>query len=288
MRTIALLGFSPDTRDLIDGVKDDVEIWSVNWAYRFLPPRIDRLFDVHRREILTTEKIEDYQKHWAWLQQEHDYPIYMIEEFPEVPNSVIYPIEEISKDVFGNMDGDYWTSGVAYMLGMAIHEQVDRIELYGIEMKGDTDVAYQKDGVAILSGIAMGRDIEVWRPEQSSLFRAARYGFEGGQMVPSRIVNDHLEHYKFEKEQTLNETNKMHGIVEERGRNLEKEQNEKRREEVQEEFNHAVQKLGDLRVRILMLEGAEQVLANLLAVADLEEPNFQLESRLRDQEMQPV
>ena len=33
MRTVALFGFGPSTRDLIHQVPHDTEIWSVNWAY---------------------------------------------------------------------------------------------------------------------------------------------------------------------------------------------------------------------------------------------------------------
>lgn len=288
-RTVALFGFADETRDSIWDVADDTEIWSVNWAYQYSVPRIDRLFDVHLREVLTTNKTNEYPAHWEWLQKKHDYPIYMVEEFPEVPNCVPYPIEEITEDVFKYMDGDYWTSGMAYPFGMAIHERVDRIELYGVEMNRGTDVAYQRDGIALLAGIAMGRGIDVWRPEKSRFLRAKRYGFDGGQMIGRASVQEHLSHYKIDRELILAELNKVNGIVGERERIADSERHHNgRHKDAMELLDNARRKLNTLEEQLRMTIGAEQALEHLLEVADLQEPDLGLVSEVGQMEVEPV
>lgn len=213
----------------------------------------------------------------------------MVEDFPEIPGCIPYPIEEVTEDVFQYMDGDYWTSGVSYMLGMAIYERVDRIELYGVEMNRGTDAAYQRDGVALLVGIAMGRDIDVWRPEQSKFLRAKRYGFDGGQMVGRASIQEHLSHYKFDEQEGLANLNRINGIVQERQKMVEKEKyNDRRRKEAQEQLDNATRKLASLEESYRMTLGAMQALEHLLEVADLQEPDLELVSQMGQMEVEPV
>jgi len=78
MTTIALYGHCEKTRNLIHGSNAD-EIWSVNMAWDRGCPRIDRLFDLHERWHLTHPG-DAMEAHWAWLQEPHDFPIYMLED----------------------------------------------------------------------------------------------------------------------------------------------------------------------------------------------------------------
>lgn len=261
MRSVAIYGFGEKTRDLVWGT--GAEIWSINWAYRYNIPRIDRLFDIHPRMLLQSE-IQDYREHWVWMQEEHEFPIYTVEEFPEIPNSVAYPIEEITLDIFSHLyvgedSDDYWTSGVSYALGMAIHENVDRIELYGVEM--ETDVKYQRDGVALLIGFAMGRGIDVWKPEGSGFLESKRYGFEGGQMVARSAIKEHIAHYTAERERILAELNRAAGIASKNGN---------------------ADELEKLQKQLWMTDGARQSQEHLLKVADLQEVDLNLRSSFEE------
>ncbi len=57
------------------------EMWTVNFAWRYEVPRIDRLFEIHPIELLAYNAFQgdtsnkDYQ-HFKWLQEEHDFTIY--------------------------------------------------------------------------------------------------------------------------------------------------------------------------------------------------------------------
>lgn len=295
MRTVALYGFAPETRDLIHDVSDDVEIWSVNWAYRYDIPRIDRLFDVHLPELLRAEKIKEYRDHWEWLQEPHDFPIYMIEQMPEVPASIAYPIKEITNNVFEHLvrglfdqQDDYWVSGVSYALGMAIHEKVDRIELYGIEMSKGTEVMYQRDGMALLVGLAMGRGIEVWRPEKTTFLRAKRYGFEASQMVSRSSMEEHLSHYKIDEGRITGELNKVFGIIGERQRIVDNEKNIVKKKDAMVLLTNAQKRFKELEESLQRTIGAWQALEHLIAVADLQEPDLELVSEIGLMEVKAV
>lgn len=294
-RTVALYGFAPETRDLIHNVSGDTEIWSVNWAYRYDIPRIDRLFDVHLPEILRAEKIREYREHWEWLQEPHDFPIYMIERMPEVPASVAYPVDELSNDIFRHMitgpnddPDDYWVSGISYALGMAIHERPDRIELYGCEMRKTSEVMYQRDGMALLCGIAMGRGIDVWRPEGSDFLSAKRYGFEASQMVSRASLEEHLSHYKIDEGLITGELNKVNGVVGERQRIVEQEKNIVKKKDAIQLLQNAQKRFKDLEGQLERTVGAMQAVEHLLAVADLQEPSLELKNEIGLMEVKKV
>lgn len=286
IRTIAIYGFAPETRGLIWESEAD-EIWSVNWAYRYDIPRIDRLFDVHLPELLRAEKIKEYRDHWEWLQEPHDFPIYMVEQMPEVPASVAYPVDELSDDIFRHMitganddSDDYWVSGISYAFGMAIHEGVDRIELYGCEMRKSSEVMYQRDGMALLAGIAMGRGIDVWRPEGSDFLNAKRYGFEASQMVSRASLEEHLSHYKIDEGKITGELNKVLGKLEDRERIVKHEKNIVKKKDAMELLTNAQVRFKELEKALQRTIGAMQAIEHLLAVADLQEPSLELKDEI--------
>lgn len=190
----------------------------MNWIYNYdFLPRIDRLFEMHPIWIQAQSKKPEYEKprkHWRWLQEQHPYPIYMLEYRPEVPACVPYPLDKVSRDLFG-VEVEYqnhrplsleWLRGlfgkgargiwrgdqqirvfgssVDYMVGLAIYEKFRRIELYGVEMGSHTEYRYQRESLMLLIGIALARGIEIYMPENSILFNKTKlYGLEGGQMI---------------------------------------------------------------------------------------------------------
>lgn len=186
MKSVALVGFSQATMHGHKESRAD-EIWTVNNAWQFDVPRWDRLFDMHPIWHLTTPKY-NMLPHWEWLQQEHDFPIYMMEHVAEVPASVRYPLE----DVLENLGVAYMTSSASYMLGLALLEGFSRIEIYGLDMGSTTEYAYQKAGFEWLLGVAMGRGVEVVLPKNSQLMNAVLYGYDGGFQVISRQTLEHM------------------------------------------------------------------------------------------------
>ena len=190
-RTIAIVGFSNLTlpyllaRDL-----SDVEIWTMNHAFVLGEekiPRIDRLYEIHKKEWFLRKELPSAQEYWEWLTQPHDFPIYMQEVDPAIPSSARYPYDEIVEDIFtplkrGVEINPYFTSSVSFMLAHAIYERVDRIEIYGIEMATGTEYAYQKPGGEFMIGAAIARGIEVVLHPLSELCKARLYGYD---LVPN-------------------------------------------------------------------------------------------------------
>ena len=202
-RKIALVGFASSTRDLAPFTDLGWEIWGMNQLYRHIP-RLDRQFDIHGNWREDNVEGTDHPK---WL-AECGIPVYMKEREPSVPTALAYPLELVVERVAGTK---YFTSTVAYMIGLAILE-IDRmverdpmltgelrddasvhevglavqrayaryaLGVYGIDLIVGTEYDYQKACVEYLLGVAHGRGIEVIIPNDSALLKASHlYGFE--------------------------------------------------------------------------------------------------------------
>lgn len=172
MKSVAIVGFASSSRALANDLPDDVEIWGENQLFRpgFLK-RANRWFELHTRTLYETpldlRRPANYAK---WL-SDFPGPVYLTEARPDIPNSVRYPIEAVAADV-----GNYFTSTIAYMLGLAIHEKFTTIHLYGVDMAEKAEYAQQRACCEYLIGVARGRGIEVILPTTSPLLTGPLYG----------------------------------------------------------------------------------------------------------------
>lgn len=216
MTTIALVGFAHTRVHAMQSQAE--EIWTVQLHYIHKDiPKPTRVFDLHYTEEYSMVNDPHYDKYrglWLWLQQPHDYPIYQLARDERVPGSVAYPLKEVIEDVFpyarwlrGGKPQILFTSSLAYMLALAIHEKPERIELYGFEMRVDSEFFYQRECVALLLGIAMGRGIQIYQPADSEFLFASRlYGYEGGGLMIDRQLLDNLRVEYTENEETKRST----------------------------------------------------------------------------------
>lgn len=144
--------------------------------------------------------------HWEWLQEEHDYPVYCLEQYPEIHNSIRYPFEDVNSYVYrnlyrNNVNIKLFASTFDYMIALAIYEQVRRIEIYGFEMATTTEYNYQRDSGMILMGVAAGQGIEVVIPETSLLIPKMKlYGYEGAQMITRQTLEAYRRMHEQEKD----------------------------------------------------------------------------------------
>ena len=197
MKRVALVGGASETRWMLDKSQAD-EFWTVNWSYQYdWIKRIDRLFEVHPAWLYATVDKPEWikpRRHWEWLTKHVGYPVYMQKKLSDVPSSVKYPLDEVTTEIFGDnlvtlskdgeyLPGDVYGSSMDFMMGLALLEGWDEIELIGIEMGSNTEYRYQRESFAIWTGIAIGRGVRVIRAQGSSLFRIKKYGYEGGQMI---------------------------------------------------------------------------------------------------------
>jgi len=179
-KTVAMVGFSPSSRSEAPYDNPDIQIWTLNKAHmQDWMKRFDVIFQLHTVEYL--EKCiglsDGDRKHWDWLKEKHDYPIYMQEKFKQFPSSMKYPLEQMKKQY-----GDFFTGTPAYMMALAIHQGFERIELYGFDMASNTEYEKQRDSMEYFIGMAEGMGIEVYIPEDSPLLKGRLYALEGSEI----------------------------------------------------------------------------------------------------------
>jgi len=164
---VAIVGLAPSTHDQAPLEDPDWETWGFaldDESY----PYLDKVFEMHPLSLM--RKVKPFLE--RRMREEIDVPVYMQEAYPEIPGAIAYPIEDVISIV-----GDYFNSSIAYMLGLAILKKVDRIGIWGVDMAGDDEYAYQRPNTEYFIGFAKGRGIDIYIPEESALLT---FGAEGG------------------------------------------------------------------------------------------------------------
>lgn len=197
-KTVAIVGSNPRTRDKAPFDDPSIEIWMFNsspladWC-----KRLDVIFELHKREEYTFS-FDSQAIYWQWLRKNTGVRVYMQEEDYQVPMSVKYPLEAICNRYLSHLRrGDemnrYFTSSVCYALGLAVMQGFERIELYGIEMETNTEYIYQREGVGLWVGIALGLGVEVWMPDDCAMLNAPLYGYDQDY---TGITREELEEHR--------------------------------------------------------------------------------------------
>lgn len=125
---VAIVGFTP-TRDLAPYQNPDFDIWALNDLFEAIP-RYDRIYQIHKRQSIDTHTTRGEKVTYIKRLRELAVPIYMVEAYPDIPNSVAFPLQEIA-DYFGY---DYFTNTISYMIAHAIYEGYEEIHIYGVDM----------------------------------------------------------------------------------------------------------------------------------------------------------
>ena len=183
-KTVAFVGLAPTSCTLAPFDDEDVEIWCLNEAHAFKwVTRANRWFQIHATESWKRYIAKrDVRGHADWLKKNPlGIPIYM--QYPNeiVPNSVGYPLHEVTQRVFKNFwRGDakvkYFTSTFAYMMGIAVLEGFERVEIYGFEMADEIEYVQQKACAEFWIGYAIGIGMEVYPPPNCQILYSALYG----------------------------------------------------------------------------------------------------------------
>lgn len=162
-RRVAIVGFS-SSRDRAPFDQAEWEIWGLNAIYKLFPeaPHWDRWFELHKRLV----NLEDEGPEHIWKLAEMKCPIYMQEYYEDIPASVPYPLEKVTKAF-----RPYLTSTFSFMAALAILEGFQEIGVYGVDT-ADEEWGSQRPSLEYFLGIAEGRGIKVTIPAESSLLRA--------------------------------------------------------------------------------------------------------------------
>lgn len=209
--TVIIVGTNTITRDLIDwdqdadywvfnevaGIADESpEFWkehlgeasfdkdNVYWARK-----VDTVFQMHVPPIWRNPKNLNHVGHYEWLQKQHPYPIYMHDNYSDVPSAMRYPLNEICEELLYTLVDEkeeiqkLFTSSASYAIALAIFQGRKEIRLYGIECTSDTEYVRQKAGIFLWTGIAVGRGIKVVTHSRSLLFSDKLYGYTGEVVI---------------------------------------------------------------------------------------------------------
>lgn len=189
MKKVAIVGYAP-SRDMAPFNEEGWEIWGLNDLYQHIP-KYDRWFQIHtanevqRRFLELPETRDSWDKHVEKLKT-MQCPIYMQFTHPGIPNSVAYPLETMYEhfgQCFVNPDhAKYFTNSISFMLALAIYEGYDEIHVYGVDMataNWDGEYAHQRPSCEFWLGVAAGRGIKIFIPDQSDLLKTRfLYGYE--------------------------------------------------------------------------------------------------------------
>lgn len=186
---VAVVGLSPSTHHLTPWGDPEWEIWGLPWDAEG-SSRMHRHFEMHNRELLERPEARRQADYWEHLAQLEC--VYMQQHWDDVPGSVPFPLDDVQQNVFrdfprGSWDEqkDWYNSSPAYMLALAIHEGAETIGLWGIDVRDDSEFAYESPCLEYLIGLAVGRGIEVIIPEgptHLNIFRGE--GIKLGEMMP--------------------------------------------------------------------------------------------------------
>lgn len=179
--SVAVVGLSPTTHNLAPWNDPDWEIWGLPWDEGYWV-KCARLFEMHDIRLLDSRNSKRPKDYFHRLQT-IDVPLYMQERY--FPNVTEFPFDEVAKTT-----GYYFNSSIAYAIALAIHENAERIGVYGVDMKGDDEYGYQKPNIEYLLGLAKGKGIEVIVPEQSPLLK-----FQGDKINFFNTTPTYVERY---------------------------------------------------------------------------------------------
>ncbi len=179
-KKIAIVGTAPDSMLLAPYADPSWQVWVCNtMGMGQFVPRWEACFDPHSYDYAGDPYWKDYN---AWLCQPRGKPLLTRRQVPEWPDSIAYPVEEITQKY-----GRYFTSSASWMLALAIEFGAEHIGLWGVNMAHDTEFQQQRPSCEFLVGIAVGKGIAVTIPAQSDLLKTSYlYGFEDNEELHAK------------------------------------------------------------------------------------------------------
>ena len=107
LRSICVVGFAPETRELVSELPETVELWGMNINHKFMT-RWDRWFQLHPPVWGGKPFYGRSKEHYEFLKT-ISVPLFMGHPNAEFPTAVLYPVDDVVKNIGRN----YLTSTVA-------------------------------------------------------------------------------------------------------------------------------------------------------------------------------
>jgi hypothetical protein len=137
------------------------EVWSISAMWNQIPQdKVHKWFELHNVRTIEERPEEAYPGLKSWLfKDKNRSPLVIFEGFgiDATLNSEFYPRQKIETR-FGK---DWWSSTIAWMLGLALEESEGKIGLFGVEMCMTEEYGDQQAALRHFRDIAllMGRDV---------------------------------------------------------------------------------------------------------------------------------
>lgn len=196
-KRVTIMGFAPSWAET-KFEDPTMEVWTLNEAYNLLKTvnvpvaRISRWFEIHD----PNSPSKNTPEHINFLKN-CPVPLIMQKHYPEYPNSIEYPREEVKSMLNENFIIDdigspftEWSNSISWMIALAILEGYEEIWITGVDMAQTQEYAFQRSSASALIAFAAGKGIKVLIPRTSELCKFPQdYGFETDNQVRHKKKN---------------------------------------------------------------------------------------------------
>lgn len=168
---VAIVGLASSTHADAPWFDDTWEKWGLPWDDKGWP-FMARHFEMHDQRLLDSEhskRSPDYADR--------------LKDCEKLYTQDNYPFEAVAKTI----GQAYWNSSIAYAMALAIHEGAREIAIYGVDMDGTDEYAYQRPNMEYLIGLARGQGVYVHIPKQSALCRFEPKGIKFYDHEPTYV-----------------------------------------------------------------------------------------------------
>ena len=176
LRKVAIIGSHADSILFAPYRDPSWDIWVHSSTAQLVPKgRADRLFDLHPPHCFKVARKNGFLDYYQYLKDSKT-PIYMQQAYPEIPQSVRYPLELIQSlwpDVpLGSM--------TALMVALALCEGVTHLGCWGVHYSQKDERDDQRISTEHWLGIARGSGVQILIPKHSPLCHEPKeiYGYE--------------------------------------------------------------------------------------------------------------
>ena len=159
---VAVIGLAPTSHDKAPWDDPEWQKWGLPWDEGWWV-RMDRHFEMHDYRLLVSKAS---RRKPGYLERLRGLDcLYMQETYESIPNAKAYPFDEVAETI----GAYYFNSSIAYAFALAIHEGAEEIGIWGVDMVGSDEYAYQRPNMEYLIGVARGRGIKVHVPDESPI-----------------------------------------------------------------------------------------------------------------------
>jgi len=248
-RIVAILGTALASRLEANDQPPEVERWGQSGTWRYIT-QMDRWFEVHDQTWLIRRAGKGFFPYLFYMQQFKG-PLYLLKPDPIIPNARVLPVDTLSKQFFGD-EQPYFTSSIAYMTALAIHEGVDEIRYFGVDMAHKMEYIHQRSGCEYFIGWARAAGIKVALPDSSPILKAVPYGVRRDTKVIQESILERNGNLDGEEKRLVE------ALIAARARMLEMRQangssrptRTKRYKELKTEESHLEEKLINIRAKM--------------------------------------